>query len=233
LKGVWGKEGAGYEVRFGENWEAELIKNVNKEYCCITELMNFMVEESKKFYEGTDMEDNFFIFHDGLKAWWEKEAQEHLDNLGFRDRQFRCLHPTNADLPAYREKVAGDSPELMRGLDSHGFSDFIRCIEQHTALTVDYLDDDPRKFKIGTPNEVWNTMERCWSIEPRSSRIVEDILGLPRVLDKIIENSGCVVPDEGFRNGVRAKSHDGKKILKRKPLARQRISTQKQFIIHF
>jgi hypothetical protein len=67
---------------------------------------------------------------------------------------------------------------------------------------------------MGTPNEVWNTMERCWILEPRSSRIVEDILKLSRVLDKIIENCGCVVPDEGFRNGIRAKSHDGKKKIK-------------------
>jgi len=111
----------------------------------------------------------------------------------------------------YRGKVAGDSPELMRGLDKHGFSDFIRCIEQHTALSVDYLDDDPRKFKIGTPNEVWNTIERCWSVESRRSRIVENIIGLPRVLNKIIENCGCVVPDEDFRLGIRAKSLDGKK----------------------
>ena len=105
----------------------------------------------------------------------------------------------------------------MRGLDSHGISDFIRCIEQHTSLTVDYLDDYPRKFKMVTPNEVWNTMKRCWILEPRSSRIVEDILESPRVLDTIIKNSGRVVPDEVFRNGIRAKSHDGNKNLKRKP----------------
>ena len=70
---------------------------------------------------------------------------------------------------------------------------------------------------MGVPNEVWNTMERCWILEPRSSRIVEAILELPRLLDKIIENSGRVVHDEGFSNGIRTKSHDGNKNLKRKP----------------
>ena len=67
------------------------------------------------------MQDKFFIFNDGLKAWWEKEAQEHLHGLGFRDRQLCCLDPTNQHLAAYRNKVAGDSFEIYRGLDSQRF----------------------------------------------------------------------------------------------------------------
>ena len=39
---------------------------------------------------------------------------------------------------------------------------------------------------------------------PSSKRIVEGILALPRVLSKIIEYRGCVVPDEVLRHGHRA-----------------------------
>jgi hypothetical protein len=139
-----------------------LIKAVSKEYCCITELMDSVVTEAKRVYEGTEMQDKFFIFHDGLKAWWEKEAQNHLNDLGFRNRQLCCLDPTNQNLTAYRNKVAGDSPEICRGLDSHGFADLLRSIILHTSITCDYDDIDPRKFKTGTPEEVWSTMSRCW-----------------------------------------------------------------------
>ena len=231
-KGCWGKEGQGYEHQYGDNWEAELVKAVSKEYCCITELMDSVVTEAKRVYEGTEMQDKFFIFHDGLKAWWEKEAQNHLNDLGFRHRQLCCLDPTNQNLAAYRNKVAGDSPEICRGLDSHGFADLLRSIILHTSITCDYDDIDPRKFKTGTPEEVWSTMSRCWQIDPTSERIVEDIEGFSRVLDIIIEHSGCVVPDMNFRTGRGAKSHDNKRVLKRKIVARQRISTQKSLNLH-
>lgn len=46
-------------------------------------------------------------------------------------------------------------------------------------------------------------MARCWTVEPTSDRIVEDISGLQRVLDIIIEKLGCSVPDEFLRSGRR------------------------------
>jgi hypothetical protein len=48
--------------------------------------------------------------------------------------------------------------------------------------------------------------------DPCSDRIIEDIEGYPRVLDIIIDYSGCVVPDMNRRSGERAKNHDNKTI---------------------
>jgi hypothetical protein len=48
---------------------------------------------------------------------------------------------------------------------------------------------------LGTPSQVWKTMEKCWSLEPTSQRIIEDIDAFPRVLQKIIEINGCAVKD--------------------------------------
>mmetsp|Transcript_32977 Transcript_32977/g.61492 ORF Transcript_32977/g.61492 Transcript_32977/m.61492 type:complete len:124 (-) Transcript_32977:25-396(-) len=48
-------------------------------------------------------------------------------------------------------------------------------------------------------------MVRCWEIAPTSRRVVQDIQGLPNVCEKILENDGCVVPDEDFRTGKRAR----------------------------
>jgi len=173
----------------------------------------------------TEMQELFFIFHDGLKAWWEKEAQEHSHQHGFRDRQLCCLDPTNENLPAYRHKVAGDSTEICRGLDSHGFADLICNIVFYKSITCDYGNNDPRKFKTGTLNELSYTMSRCWQIDPISDRIIEDIERFFRVLDIIIDHCGRVAPEMNFRSFRRAESYD-------KLRSRQRILTYKRIIVH-
>ena len=48
-------------------------------------------------------------------------------------------------------------------------------------------------------------MRRCWTLEPTSARIVEDVMAFERVLHLIVEAKGCVVPDEATRQGRRAR----------------------------
>lgn len=68
-------------------------------------------------------------------------------------------------------------------------------------MTSVYDVGDPRRFDLGTPAEVLRSIQRAFTVAPSSKRIVEDILALPFVLDKIIGNSGTVVPDEALRHG--------------------------------
>ena len=70
-------------------------------------------------------------------------------------------------------------------------------------------------IKTGTPDEVWFIISRCWRIDPSSDHIIEVIEGFPRVLDIIINYSGCIVPAMNFRSGERAESHDKKRVLKK------------------
>ena len=86
--------------------------------------------------------------------------------------------------------------QVNRRIDSHGFADLKRQLNICVSLTASYANDDPRKFKLGTPVEVWSSLSRAWTVEPTSTRIVEDISKLEFVLNKIIEKKGCVVPDE-------------------------------------
>ena len=65
--------------------------------------------------------NTFLIFHDGLSAWWGKEAQQYLTHKGFGRRQLCSYDPTNVGT-RYQGKVAGDSPELCSGLDRNGFA---------------------------------------------------------------------------------------------------------------
>lgn len=182
-------------------------------------------------YEGTPQHNTFIIFHDGLKQWWEKGAQEHMSTLGFRNRQLRCLEDSNRGT-IYEEKLVGNSPEICRGLDSHGFADLEAAVIHFTTLTSIYDINDNRAFRMGTPTQVWSTLIRCWDVAPRSERIVEDISKFKFVLEKIIAANGCVLRDEALRSGARYVRADNKGDCKHKPRRRQRKNTIPSIPMH-
>ena len=43
-------------------------------FCCITDLIRFMMKEAEKPTKGSVHEDNFFIVHDALVLMTEKET---------------------------------------------------------------------------------------------------------------------------------------------------------------
>ena len=91
---------------------------------------------------------------------------------------------------------------------------------------MDYKNDDPRKFRKDTQPMLWSSVCRVWKdVAPSSERIVEDITALPRVLDRIIEAKGTIVPDIFFRTGRHYRSKADDRDLKCKPSRRQRIET--------
>ena len=53
LKCVWGKQGGGYEDRYGVLARERYIEQVSKKLMCITTIMDHVDSESKKLYEGT------------------------------------------------------------------------------------------------------------------------------------------------------------------------------------
>ncbi len=207
---------------------------VNRKLCCVTDFVDHVIRESTAIYAGTEHADSFFIFHDALSQWWEKEAQEYVVQRGFGERQLKCMGNTNIN-NRYRGKLTGDSPEMCRALDSHGFADLTNSIKFHCGLSSLYPVGDPRRFHMGTPKQVYDTMKRCWEVEPTSERIVEDIMNLPSVLQKIITARGCVVPDLVLRTGRRGAEYVSLRAgmrCKHKPVNRQRKATMKGSVIH-
>jgi hypothetical protein len=73
-------------------------------------------------------------------------------------------------------------------------------------------------------------MERCWTLDPTSDRIIADISGLVEVLQKIIEHNGCVIPECRLRHGRRQMTHNGGRVCKRKVKARQRKGFKPQVV---
>jgi len=220
MKGRWSKYPNGYKDKYPDSWETEVKKVVDRKNCDVSEIMDYCVSEGKRIYQNTEFVDTFMIFHDGLSQWWEKDAQQYLHEAhNFKNRQVHCYGQTNMGT-RYEGKVVGDSPEICRALDSHGFADFKVSIAYHTALTSVYDNNDERRLKTGNPHDLLRIMTRCWEMEPTSKRIVEDITKCPEVLQKVIDHKGCIVKDECLRTGQRACSANDEKELKHK----QRLS---------
>ena len=99
---------------------------------------------------------------------------------------------------------------MARGLDSYGFSDLMVSIGFHVAITYKLRKDNPLKFQLSTPREVMRCMTRCWSVDPTSERVRDDIESWDFAIDKIIAARGTVVHGLALRHGHRLMRTDGK-----------------------
>jgi hypothetical protein len=99
-----------------------------------------------------------------------------------------------------------DSPELMP-LDNNLFAELMDAIRYNMAWTRWLPNDDPRKFRRGTPKEAWHMPKRSWEYGVPSSFIVRDISRLLKSIKAIINTKGCVVHFESRRAGRRSEYH--------------------------
>jgi len=73
--------------------------------------------------------------------------------------------------------------------------------------------------------------DRCWA--PSNFHVSDDIAGWEVVCEKIIEAKGCIVPDENFRTGHRARRIYGEGERKTKLMKRDRKRTiQQELPVH-
>ena len=64
-----------YLSRYGERWVDKLNSSTSmSKFCCITNLICFMMNEAEKLMKGSVHEDNFFIFHDDSVIITAKET---------------------------------------------------------------------------------------------------------------------------------------------------------------
>ena len=77
-----------------------------------------------------------------------------------------------------------------------------------------------------------HAMTKCWTLEPTSERIVNDISSLDVTLQKIVAAKGCLVPDEDLRSGRRQAKLNGAEQCKGKTHKSQRIATLKERLTH-
>lgn len=168
--------------------------------CCVTDLMDHAIDHGNELFEDTEFKDSWWLHHDALSAWWEKEAQDHLEARGFRDRQLRAWGDVNEEFPRYHEGLVGNRPEMMP-LDFHLNFDVADGIDQaiiHTSSLPMGPKGDPcrhGRYGAGSPEHLAATLRHVWSHSPSSQRIVQDISRLSTTIEQIIAHKGCLVPD--------------------------------------
>ena len=160
-----------------------------------------MIDEGNRLFADTRHANSWFMYHDALPQWWEKGAQEHIKSRGMEHRQWRARGPTNNLIARYyRDKLMGDSPELMP-LDSTLFGDQIEWVAWLVVSTA--MLPVKEQYSMATPDEAWRTMVDAWTQVPES-RIVDDIDRFTLALNAIIEAKGAYVADMDLRKGHRA-----------------------------
>ena len=64
-----------YLSRYGERWVEELKSSSSmSKFCCITDLIRFMMKDAEELMKGSILEDNFFIVHGDLVFMTSKET---------------------------------------------------------------------------------------------------------------------------------------------------------------
>ena len=188
-------------------WEWQIRKVIahgNSPGISVCDMMDHIIAEGNRLFRDTPYKDSWIIGHDALSVWWEKESLAYLHAQGFGPGRYLCAQgKTNADNRYYKGSLVGNRPELMP-LDSNLNADHEYGLMWNVAVTSDLHKDDPKKFKMGTPSEVSDAMDRTWDIFPTQDRIVQDILRFRDALEAIIKHKGAVVPEMNNRKGRRA-----------------------------
>ena len=78
-------------------------------FCCITDLIRFMMKEAEKLMKGSVHEDNLFIVHDALVLMTAKETIEWMKEKNY---YHHWLLPMNVlqDRTPYAGRPVGNSP---------------------------------------------------------------------------------------------------------------------------
>lgn len=217
---LYGSEPVEWYERTIPRWQYEVIevlKHKANPVVCVTEMMEHQVQQGNRMYAGTEFADSWVMLQDGLAQWWEPQSMQFFHDvckMG-EDRYVHMMGETVKHLPKHYQvtievdgkkktigKRCGNRPEFMP-LDSHLNADHEEGLRHHVALTSSYANDDSRKFKMGTPKEVADSMSRTWKIFPTDERVVQDMLKFPKAVTAIKNAKGGMVWKLGERTGRR------------------------------
>ena len=95
-------------------------------FCCITDLIRFMVKEGENLMKGSVHEDDFFIVHGALVLMTAKEMIQWMKEKNY---YHRWLLPMNGlqEGTTYAGRPVGNSPEFMP-LDNSLNRDILHCL---------------------------------------------------------------------------------------------------------
>ena len=109
-------------------------------FCCITDLIRFMMKEAENLMKGSVHEDDFFIVHDALVLMTAKET---IKGMKEKNCFHRWLLPMNGlqDGTPYAGRPVGNIPEFMC-LDNSLNRDILHSLRFHFVLGRFVLDGE-------------------------------------------------------------------------------------------
>ena len=130
-----------YHSRYGEIWVDKLKSSTTmSKFCCITNLICFMMNEAENLMKGSVHEDDFYIVYNSLVLMTAKETINWMKQKG-------CLHrwllPLNGiqDGTPYAGRSVGNSSELLP-LDNSLNRDILHSFRVHYVLSYFILDGE-------------------------------------------------------------------------------------------
>ena len=109
-------------------------------FCCITDLIRFMMKEADNLMKGSVREDDSFIVHDTLVLMTEKETIEWMKEKNYFHRWLLPMDGFQYRTP-YAGRPVGNSPDFMP-LDNRLNRDISHCLRFHCVLSRFVLDGE-------------------------------------------------------------------------------------------
>ena len=199
-----------YESKYKESWMNHIRQSTAlKPFRPITDLVDFMMKESKALMANTVHANDWFFYHDALSLLTSKECRQYMENTYFDGiRAYdKWLIPTK-DVNVgtkYNGRCVGNSPEFMP-LDNSLNNDLQVSHRYHCAVTAHLPKDDPRKHTLATPKRITDGLKKIWENPvgaPNPERVVEDVNRAFDAFKTVYEADGNIVKGLANRNGHR------------------------------
>ena len=121
-------------------------------FCCITDIIRFIMKEAENLMKGSVHEDYFFIVHDDLVLMTAKEKIERMKEKNYFHRWFLPIIGLQ-DGTTYAGRPVGNSPKFMPLYNSLN-RDILHCLRFHYVLSRFVLDGGELTRRIGICNSV-------------------------------------------------------------------------------
>ena len=208
-----------YLSKYGSNWLDHLKQSPSmSSYVCITDYVEFIINESSKVMKGSKHENDWLFYHDALSLMTARKTKEWMREKGYYDKWLlpttNLYTETNSPdlLKRYRDNPIGNSPEFMPW-DSHLNQDVHASHDHHVTLTRHLKDTDPRKFDGSTPKRMSASYHRLLTMVPTPNRVLEDCSRVLDSFEAVYNRKGVILDEYGARRGRRdVRRDDGKEI---------------------
>ena len=203
-----------YQAHYGdENWEEKIDEKALVGRVCVTKLIDWMFEETKKI-----VGENYWVAHDALSQMTSREGMEYMKAKGYYQHwvipeEGLFDNRTEKRVKYWKDRPVGNNPNYMP-LDNSLNNDLHKSVTSHCIMTQILDNNDTKKFSMRTPKQGLSAYERIWAHHPPSKRIIQDINLTYDSLKDILKTKGAMrsgtvsgsrKQDRGKHGGARKK----------------------------